>query len=325
MRRFSTRARAAIGLALGMAITVSASAQNWPVKQLRMVIPFTPGSGTDVVGRAVAERLGAALGHPIIVENRPGAGGTIGAGIVAKAEPDGYTILVQSSSHTVNPLTYSNLSYDTLRDLSAVTPLAALPNVLIIAPARGIRSVAELVAAAKAKPDSFNYASAGQGSATHLNAERFRLAGGFQGTHVPYKGTPEAVTDVIAGRVDYYFCPVVSAIPQIKDGRVLALAVGSPRRSSALPDLPTTLEAGLANSDYTFWVGMFVPSKTPREIVNRLYQETAKVLAAPELRKRLSDMGAEPMAMSPDQFDKYVADEIRSNAILVKAAGVKGN
>lgn len=312
------------GFALA-ALAGFAQAQAWPTKQIRMIIPFTPGSGTDIVGRAVAERLQAALGQPIVAENRPGAGGTIGAGIVAKADPDGYTILVQSSSHTVNPITYSNLPYDTVRDLSAITPLAALPNVLIVSPEKRIKNVQELVAAAKARPGQMNYASAGQGSATHLNAERFRLAGGFDAVHIPFKGTPEAVTEVIAGRVDFYFCPVVSAIPHIKEGKVLALAVGSPKRAASLPDLPTTLEAGLANSDYTFWVGMFVPSKTPRDVVNRLYQETSKSLATPELRERLAKLGAEPMPMTPEAFDKFVVEEIRSNTALVKAAGVKGN
>lgn len=315
----------AAGLVAACCVVPGGHAQSFPNKPLRMIIPFTPGSGTDIVGRAVAERLQAALGQPIVAENRAGAGGTIGAAIVAKADPDGHTILVQSSSHTVNPITYSNLPYDTVRDLSAITPLAALPNVLIVNPGKGIRSVQDLVAAAKARPGAMNYASAGQGSATHLNAERFRLAGGFEGVHIPFKGTPEAVTEVIAGRVDFYFCPVVSAIPHIKEGKVLALAVGSPKRSSALPDIPTTLEAGLPNSDYTFWVGMFVPSKTPRDIVSRLYQETAKALASPELRERLAKLGAEPMPMTPEAFDKYVLDEIRANTTLVKAAGVTGN
>lgn len=311
--------------AMAAATVGSANAQTWPTKPVKVIVPFTPGSGTDIVARAITDKLSLALGQTFIVENRAGAGSTIGAALVAKSDPDGHTILVNSSSHTVAPHTYSSLTYDTQRDFSGVAALATLPNVLIVSPAKGYKTTQDLVNAARAKPGTVNYASAGQGSATHLNAERFRLAAGFQGEHVPFRGTPEAVTEIIAGRVDMYFCPVVSALPHLKEGRVVALAVGSPRRSAALPDIPTTLEAGYANSAYTFWVGMFVPAKTPREIVNRLAQEVQKVLASPEVRDRLQKLGAEPMPMSPEQLDKHVADEIRANESLIKAAGVKAN
>lgn len=301
----------------------AAWAQSWPVKSVRIVVPFTPGSGTDIMARIVSEKLATQLGQPVVVENRPGAGGTIGAGLVAKAEPDGYTILVHSSSYTVTPSTYKDLPYDTLRDLTGVAPLGLLPNVLVIAPSKGIRSVKELVAAAKAKPGSMNSASVGIGSATHLNAERFRLGAGIEVVNVPFKGTPEALTEVITGRVDYYFCPVNAVLPFLKDGKVLALAVGSTKRSLALPDLPTTLEAGVANSDYNFWVGMFAPAKTPRDTVNRLYQETVKALNLPDVREKLERLGSEPMDYNPEQFNAYLRDEIASNAALVKAAGIK--
>src|SRR3954470_3135521 len=211
----------------------------WPAKPLRVIVPFTPGSGTDIMARIVSEGLSKQLGQPIVVENRPGAGGTIGEAIVAKAEPDGYTVLVHSSSYTVTPSTYANLPFDTERDLMGIVPLGLLPNVLVISPAKGIRSVKALVAAAKAKPGSMNSASVGIGSATHLNAERFRIGAGIDVVNIPFKGTPEALTEVIAGRVDYYFCPVNAALPLVKDGRVLALAVGSSKRSIALPDVAT--------------------------------------------------------------------------------------
>src|SRR6185295_33933 len=206
------------------------AAPAWPTKALRVVVPFTPGSGTDAVGRLVTERLTAQLGQTFVVENRPGAGGTIGMALVAKANPDGYTILIHSSSYTVTPTTYPNVPYDTVRDLSGITPLANLPNVLIIAPSKGIKSVKELVSAAKAKAGSITYASAGAGSATQLNAERFRLGAGFEGVHVPFKGTPEALTEVITGRVDIYFCPVISVLQFLKEGRLIGLAVGSSKR-----------------------------------------------------------------------------------------------
>jgi tripartite-type tricarboxylate transporter receptor subunit TctC len=286
-------------------------------------VPFTPGSTTDIIARGVTDRLAVGLGQPVVVENRSGAGGTIGAAVVAKADPDGYTVLVHSSSHTVNPATYESLPFDTLRDFAGVTPLASLPNVLIISPAKNIRSVKELIAAAKAKPGSMNYASAGAGSATHLNAEKFRIQAGIDAVHVPFKGSPEAITEVMTGRVDYYFSPVAPVLSQIKEGKVVALAVGSPKRSSVLPDVPTTAEAGVPGSEYNFWIGMLVPAKTPREIVNRLYQETQKALASAEVKERFAKLGAEPMPMTPEQFDAYIKEELAANTKLVKAAGIK--
>jgi tripartite-type tricarboxylate transporter receptor subunit TctC len=305
------------------ALHVGAQAQAWPAKTIRIIVPFTPGSGTDIMARTVSDKLTAQLGQAVVVENRPGAGGTIGAGLVAKAEPDGHTVLVHSSSYTVTPSTYRNLPYDTLRDLTGVVPLGLLPNVLVIAPSKNIRSVRELVAAAKAKPGSLNSASVGIGSATHLNAERFRLGAGIDVVNVPFKGTPEALTEVMTGRVDYYFCPVNAAIPFLKDAKVLALAVGSSKRSLALPELPTTLEAGVANSDYNFWVGMFAPAKVPRDAVNRLHRETVRSLHSPDVREKLARLGAEPMDYSPEQFNAYIREEIAANAALVKAAGIK--
>lgn len=298
-------------------------AQLWPTKPLHVVVPFTPGSATDIMARTVSERLSTQLGQPVVVENRPGAGGTIGVAAVAKAEPDGYTLLVHSSSYTVTPSTYKNLSYDTLRDLTGIAPLGLLPNVLVIARSKGIHSVRELVAAAKAKPGAMNAASIGIGSATHLNAERFRLGAGIDVVNVPFKGTPEALTEVMTGRVDYYFCPVNAILPLLKDRKLLALAVGSSKRSVALPELPTTLESGIPNSDYNFWVGMFVPAKTPREIVNRLYQELTITLQSPDVREKLARLGVEPMEYRPDQFNAYIRDEIATNAALVKAAGIQ--
>ena len=308
--------------ALG-AVHAVAWAQPWPTKPLRVIVPFTPGSATDIMARTVSERLSTQLGQPVVVENRPGAGGTIGVAAVAKAEPDGNTLLVHSSSYTVTPSTYKNLPYDTLRDLTGIAPLGLLPNVLVIAPTKGIHSVRELVAVAKAKPGAMNAASIGIGSATHLNAERFRLGAGIDVVNVPFKGTPEALTEVMTGRVDYYFCPVNAVLPLLKDGKLLALAVGSSKRSLALPDLPTTLELGIPNSDYNFWVGMFVPAKTRREIVNRLYQELITTLQSPDVREKMARLGAEPMEYRPDQFNAYIREEIATNATLVKAAGIE--
>jgi tripartite-type tricarboxylate transporter receptor subunit TctC len=295
----------------------------WPTKPLRAVVTFTAGSATDIIARSLGERLLAQLGQPVVIENRPGASGTVGAAIVAKAAPDGYTLLVNSSSHTVVPSTYLKLPYDTVRDFAGVAPLADLPSVLVMAPSRGVRSAGELVAAAKAKPGTITYASAGIGSAAQLNAERFRLSAGFEALHVPLKGGPEALVEVMTGRVDFYFVPIAPALQLVREGRLLAIAVGSAKRASALPDVPTTLEAGFRDSDYSFWVGMFVPARTPRPMVKRIHAETQKALQSPEMMARMKTIGAEPMPMTPEEFDAHVREEIRRNAALVKAAGIQ--
>src|SRR5262245_29370278 len=301
-----------------------ALAQAWPSKRVQVIVPFTAGSATDIMARTVARRLSEQLGQSFVVENRPGAGGTIGVGAVARAEPDWHTILVHSSSYTITPTTYPNTPYDTVRDLVGITPLALLPNVLVMSPKQDIQSVRDLVRAAKAKPGTMTYASAGAGTATHLNGERFRLGADIDVLHVPFKGTPEALTEVIAGRVDYYFCPVNAVLPMIAEKTLLGLAVGSTKRSAALPNVATTVEAGVANSDYNFWVGMFMPSKTPREVVQRLHQETAKALESKEVRDSMAQLGAESMLKGPDEFDAYIRAEIVTNTALVKAAGIAG-
>jgi tripartite-type tricarboxylate transporter receptor subunit TctC len=300
-----------------------ACAQSWPSKPVKIIVPLTGGSNADILARLVAGRLAAQLGQSFIVENRPGAAGTIGVGLVAKAEPDGHTLLVHTSSFTVTPATHPNAPYDTARDFAGITPLGTVPLAMIMSPSKGLRTVQEVVKAAKAKPNSMNYASAG--AAGQLNSERFRISAGFEGVHIPFKGTPEAVTEVLTGRVDYYFCPISPVLAYIKEGKLLALAVGSSTRSSALPDVPTTIEAGYPNSDYNFWTGMFVPAKTPRSVVNRLYQETVKALEASEVRERLANLGTEPMLLTPEQFDKMIREELVANAVLVKAAGIQGN
>ncbi len=300
-------------------------ADVWPAKPIRAIIPFGAGSATDIIPRLVFEQLAIEIGQPIVVESRGGAGGTIGASAVAKAEPDGHTILVTSSAHTITPAIYPNLSYDTAGDFVAVGALGNVPNVLIIAPSKGIKTVQDFVATAKAKPGSFNFATVGVGSAVHLSAERFRISAGYDAVHIPFKGGAEALTEVIAGRVDYYFCPIATALPHIQGGRLLGLAVSSPQRASALPELPTTLEAGYADSDYMFWIGIFVPAKTPTEIVAKLHQALQKTLQGPALRQKLATLGVEPMPLSSAQFEAQVRREIGTYAAFAKAAGLKPN
>jgi tripartite-type tricarboxylate transporter receptor subunit TctC len=306
-------------------VPASAYAQAWPAKQpIKVVIPFSAGSATDVVPRTILEQVGKQIGQTFVVENRVGAGGTLGVREVAKAEPDGYTLLVHSTTHAVTPSTYSNPGYDAKRDFAAITSLASLPNVLVVPPNK-FKTVKDLVDAAKASPGSMNYASAGAGSAAHLNAERLLMAAGFKATHVPFKGGPEALNEIMSGRVDFYFIPLPPARGLIAAGKVGALAVSGSRRASALPDIPTTVEAGFPNSEYNFWIGMFAPAGTPNDIVDRLNAEVVKALQDPGVKDRLGKLGADPMTMKPAEFDAFVKKEIDLNADLVKAAGVKVN
>ncbi|HEY5323176.1 MAG TPA: tripartite tricarboxylate transporter substrate binding protein [Caldimonas sp.] len=298
---------------------------EWPRGQaIRVVVPFTAGSGTDVVARLLGEKLGPALGTSIVVDNRAGAGGTLGAALVAKAPPDGYTLLVHSAGHVVNPAIYANLSYDTLKDFTGITALASLPNVLVTAPDR-FKDVRDLVEQAKSKPGTLNYGSAGNGSATHMNAEVFRFAAGLQAQHVPFKGTPEALNETMAGRIDWFFAPMVSALSLVQSGKLKALAVGTAKRSDVLPQLPTTVEAGVPGSEYLFWVGLFAPAKTPAGIVERLHDEVAKIMASADMKERLDKLGAEAFLMSPAAFDKFIVDETAKSQQIVRAAGIKAN
>src|SRR6266436_1081903 len=303
--------------------SIQAGAQSWPTRPIRAIVPYTAGSGTDVTARVILNQLSSELGQSIIVENRVGAGGTIGTAAAAKAEPDGYTILVQSSALTIAPAIYQNLTYDTERDLVAVAPLGISPNVLIISPSRGITTVHQLVSAAKAK--SFTFASAGVGTNTHLSAERFRLRAGFEAVHVPFKGGAEAITEVMAGRVDFSFLPIGIVLSHIREGKLTALAVNGPKRALALPDVPTTLEAGFTDSDYPIWWATFVPAKTPRDIVDRLHRETLKAMQSPNVQERLTTMGVDPLVLTPAELDAHIKNELSMNAALVKATGVKAN
>lgn len=310
--------------ALAFAVAAGgAFAQAFPSKPVKLIVPFSAGSGTDIAARAVGEVMAKGLGQPVIIENRPGAGGTIAAAAVAKGEADGHTVLVPSSGHAVNPSIYPSLPYDTLKDLTGVTPIVAMPNVLVVSPSRGWKTVADLVAAAKAKPGALNYASAGVGSATHFNAEKFKLQAGLNAVHVPFKGTPEAMSDVIGGRSDWFFAPLSSALPLIRDGKLQALAVSTAKRSGLLPDVPTTVEAGVPGSDYTFWVALVVPSATPAAAVQRLQQEAAKALAQPELIERLAKLGAEPFVMNSADFNAFIKAEVETGARVAKAADLK--
>lgn len=306
-----------------MSFCTQSFAQSWPSKPIRVIVPYSPGSATDLIPRTIFAKVQEQLGQPIIVENRPGASSTIGTAAVAKAEPDGYTILVASSAYTIVPSTVANLPYDPLHDLSAVIPLANMANVLVISPAKGVKTVGEFVAAARAQHGSMNYVTIGEGSAAQLNSERFLRAAGFKAQPIPYKGSPAGLIDVMTGRVDFYFSPLLPALSLIRDGKLTALAVSSSERSPKLPNVPTTTEAGFPNSEYNFWFGVFAPAKTPRAIIQRLYDEISKAQHDPAVKEKLANLGGQPMPMTPTQFDQYVRKEIQQNAALVKTIGIK--
>jgi len=312
----------AAGLLAGSAAWAQAPAPaaDYPNKIIKIIVPFTAGSATDIMARIVGERLSVSMGQPVVVENRPGAGGTLGAAQVAKSEPDGYTLLVVATGHVVNPVLYSGLPYDTIGDFAGVVPLAALPSVLVVGAGSPIKSVRELIAAAKAKPGQLNYASAGVGSATHVNAEKFRSVTDIQVTHIPFKGTPETIVEVSTGRVDFMFTPVLASIPTIRDNRMRALAVSTAKRSSALPDVPTVAEAGVPGFVFDFWIGLLAPAKTPRAIVNKLNLEVSKALAQPDIIERMAKLGAESMPMTPERFDAYIKEEFTTLGAVMRAA-----
>ncbi len=303
--------------------SVSAQSQSWPAKPIRAIVPVAAGSSTDIVPRIVFEQLSQQLGQPIVVENRTGAGGTIGAAAVARAEPDGYTLLAHGSAHTIAPAMYPNLSFGPARDFAAVVPLGITPSVLVISPSKNMTTVAQFVAAAKAGAGSLSFSSVGVGSATHLSAERFRVSTGIRAVHVPFRGGAEAMNEIMAGRVDFFFGPVALVVQQIREGKLISLAVNGDKRSMALPDVPTTAEAGVADAEYPVWFGLFLPVKTSRDVVDKLHTETLKALQAPKVRDRLIALGVDPMVLTSREFDAYVEREIKLNATLVKAIGIK--
>lgn len=318
-RRVLTLAGAAI---MAPALGRRAFADAWPKdKIIRAVVPFAAGSTIDIIARIVLDPLSTQLGQTVVVENRGGAGGAIGSAAVAKSEPDGYTLLINASAHSAAPAVYPNLTYDPSKDFAGVAVFGVVPNVLLLAPSKGIKTVRELVE--RASGGAMTFASAGVGSATHWAAERFLLSAGVKATHVPFSGGPAALTEVMSGRVDFCFIGISSAMSFIADGRLLPLAVSTRKRSPALPNVPTTIELGYPDSDYSFWNGMLVPAKTPRPIIERLHAEVQKALALPAVQTKLAPQGVEPMPLAPQEFDALIAKEIVSNINLARAAGLK--
>lgn len=301
----------------------SAPAQDWPSRTVTIVVPLAAGSASDISARVVADQLGKQLNRTFVVENRPGAGGTTGAGLVAKAASDGTTILAYGALSTANAL-YAKLPYDTLNDFIPVIALGQQAQAITTAPSKGYKTLGDLIAAGKAKPGALNYSSAGVGSASHFAAERLLVAAGFTAQHIPFKGSGESLREIVAGRVDFSVQSFATTVPLVQDGTLLALAVSAHKRSALVPTVPTTIEAGLpAESVYTFYTGIYLPAKTPRAIVEKLHSEIAKALQAPEVQARFKTLGIEPLPMSIAEFDKFFRSEVAETLELARAAGIK--
>ena len=299
------------------------SAQAFPSKPVQVVISFTPGSATDIVGRVVTAKLAEFWGQPVIPENRSGAGGSIGSAAVARAAPDGYTLLINSSAHTVNPAIFAKLPYDTVKDFTDIAPLAVQPNVLIVNATSPHKTLMEVIGYAKANPGKLNFGHAGVGSGTHLNTERLLNKAGATATVVPFKGTPEVVQAIFAGAVDTYWVPISAGIANIKAGKLRPLAVSTSKRNAALPDVPTTGEAGVRGADTPLWFGLWGPAGLPADVVAKLNADVRKALADPGVREKLTNLGNDTMDLSPADFAKFVREEIEENKRILAAAGIK--
>jgi len=301
------------------------AADKYPARPIRMLVPFTPGSQTDILARWMGEKVADNSGFQVVVDNRPSAGGTIASEYVLAANPDGHTLMMVSTGHAGNATMYSKLSYDTIRDFSGITRVASVPNLLVVAPALGPKTVKELIAYAQARPGKINFSSAGIGSGTQINGEMFRLAAGMEATHVPYKGAPESLNNVISGSVHFCFTPILVAAGQVKAERVLVLAVSTAKRSPMFPDVPTVAEAGIPGFDYDQWYGVLASAKTPRPLVKTINKEMVRILNLPDIKERMLTQGATPTPTTPEEFDAFIRAEVKRFAKVLIAAGARIN
>jgi tripartite-type tricarboxylate transporter receptor subunit TctC len=313
---------AALAGVAAIAVGTAAMAGNWPSRSVLVVSPFAAGSANDIVARIVLDQVGQQLGQAFVIENRPGGGGIVGVASVVRADPDGYTLLMSSASMSSAVILHKSLPYDELRDLEPIAMFGVQPSVLVAAPQKNFKTVADLVAAAKARPGELNFASAGIGSASHIAGERFRLAAGLNVQHIPYRGPVEALSDLMTGRIDFYFLPIAPALPLINQGKVVALAVSTPKRAPALPNVPTIAEAGYPDAEYLFWGGLSAPVKTPRGIIVKLNDEMRKALDTPAVQAKLRNFGVQAEPMSPEEFAKFFADDVAAMVKLGKAANI---
>ena len=305
-------------------VSTLTSAQAYPSKPIRLIIPFPPGGATDIIGRTLAQKLSTQLGQTVIVDNKPGAGGTLGSNEAAKAAPDGYTLLLATTStHSIAPSLYKNIPYSVEKDFAPISEVATATNVLIVTPNLPVSNVAELVLLAKSKPDALNFASSGNGTIVHLQSELFKLVAGVQLTHVPYKGTALAIPDLISGQTQMLFDSLVSALPHIKGGKVKALAVTSAKRTPLLPNVPTVIESGLPGYEVNTYFGLFAPSGTPREILQRLQREAAAAVQSPEVKERFAGQGAEPVGGTPEALSALIRAETAKWKRVIEAGQIK--
>jgi len=314
-----------VGAALAMGYGVAQAQEKFPTKNIRMLVPFAPGSQTDILARWIGEEFLKTWNQQTVVDNRPSAGGTIASQVVLEANPDGHTMMMVSTGHAGNATLYSKLPYDTIRDFAGVSQVASVPNLLIVSPTLGPKSVKELIAYIRSKPGAINFSSAGIGSGTQINGEMFNLAAGVKATHVPYKGAPDALNNVVSGSVQFNFAPILVAMGQVKAGRVLALAVSTANRSPLFPNLPTLAEAGLPGFEYDQWYGLLVSAKTPRPVVTAVNKEIVRILSAPEMKERMLTQGALPKPTTPQQFDEFIRAEVKKFAPVIIASGAKVN
>jgi tripartite-type tricarboxylate transporter receptor subunit TctC len=311
---------------LGVALAATAlqvSAQNYPSRPVRAIIAFPPGSATDIIGRVITAKVGDLWGQTVVADNRGGAGGSIASALAAKSAPDGYTVFINSNAHVVNPSMYSKLPYDTLKDFTDLMPLVSQPNVLVVNPGSPMKTLADYLAEAKAKPGKLNMAFAGLGSGTHLNSEKFKLDARIDYTLVAYKGSGEIFPDLLAGRVDSYFAPISAGLPYIQSGKLRALAITSAKRSGQLPNVPTIAESGVPRFDYYLWFGLWGPAGMPGPVVAKIRKDFGQALTDPGVRERLLTLGNEVMVMTPPQFRKLIVDQIAETRTIFKAAGIK--
>ena len=311
------------GIAIAADACLAQTTQKFPVRPIRIIVPFTPGSASDLIARRIGSKMSENWGQQVVVDNRAGAGGVVGMGIVAAAAPNGYTLLVHSLAFAVSAALYPKLPFDPFRDFAPVSQIMASPSVVVVAPALGVKNVNELIALAKQKPGQINFATAGVGSGTHLNAEQFKFAAGIEVAHVPYKGPNEALLDAMTGRVQYFISPLVPALPLIRDGRVLALAVTTAQRTPMLPDVPTVAEAALPGYEFQAWFGMFAPGGTPRAIVEQISREVARIIQLPDVAKQMASQGEQARSSTPDEFAKFVRAEVDKYRKIVKLANIR--
>lgn len=311
-------ALAVAALCCGQAI-----AAEYPNKPVRVIIAFPPGSATDIVGRVISQKVSELWGHQVIPDNRGGAGGSIASAIAAQATPDGYTLLINSNAHVVNPSMYKKLPFDTLKDFVDIMPLSGQPNVLAVNPSSRVKSLSEFIKDAKARPGRLNFAFAGVGSGTHLNTEKLKMAAGIDFTPVPYKGSGEVITDLIAGRIDAYFTPISAGLSFFQAGKLRPIAVSTAKRNPLMPDVPTVAESGVPGFEFVLWFGLWGPSGIPEPVVAKIRKDFSRAIADPVVSKRLAALGNHPINVSPADFAKFVRKEIAETALIIKTAGIQ--